>query len=588
MDTQTYHVDGAGDDDATGSAEDPLPTVSAAAARAGPGDEVLVHEGVYRERVDPPRGGTGPDERVVYRAAPDERVVLTGSAVVEGWTSAGEGVWSVTLADDFFGEYNPFAERIRGDWFDDRGRDHHTGAVYCDGAPLREAADRAALRAADADPAWYAEAAEGETTVWAQFGQTDPADALVEVNARPAVFYPSSPGVDYVTVRGFELRHAATQWAPPTVEQIGLLGTHWSTGWVIADNEVSHSRCTGITLGKYGAGIDETGASADRYNDTIREALDEGWERGSVGHHVVRNNVVHDCEQAGIVGSMGAAFSEISGNHVYDVNVRRQFRGAEIAGIKFHGPIDATIRDNYVHHARRGIWLDWMTQGTRVTRNVLAANSTDDLFVEVNHGPFVVDTNVCLSGTSLFTMSQGGAYAHNLFAGDVARRTEPNRETPYHVPRSTEVAGLSAIEGGDARFYNNVFLGGTGLAPFDDAALPVQMGGNVFCGGAEPSVHEDAPTVVDADPAHTVAADVAGCSLTVAVDGAWAEAATELVTTDLLGRADRPDAPYTDPDGTPLCLDADWTGAPRDESGPTPGPFESPGTGRQTLALWPR
>jgi alpha-L-arabinofuranosidase len=37
-------------------------------------------------------------------------------------------------------------------------------------------------------------------------------------------------------VRGFTMRHAATPWAPPTAEQIGLIGTHWSKGWIIEDN----------------------------------------------------------------------------------------------------------------------------------------------------------------------------------------------------------------------------------------------------------------------------------------------------------------------------------------------------------------
>jgi len=40
---------------------------------------VLVHEGVYRERVKPARGGTGPDAMICYEAAPGERVVIKGS-----------------------------------------------------------------------------------------------------------------------------------------------------------------------------------------------------------------------------------------------------------------------------------------------------------------------------------------------------------------------------------------------------------------------------------------------------------------------------------------------------------------------------
>jgi len=66
------------------------------------------------------------------------------------------------------------------------------------------------------------------------------------------VFYPRETGRNFITVRGFTLEHAATNWAPPTAEQVGLIGTHWSKGWIIENNTISHSRCVGITLGKYG------------------------------------------------------------------------------------------------------------------------------------------------------------------------------------------------------------------------------------------------------------------------------------------------------------------------------------------------
>ena len=68
-----------------------------------------------------------------------------------------------------------------------------------------------------------------------------PDKELVEINVRRTVFYPDKPGRNFITVRGFVMRHAATPWAPPTAEQIGLIGTHWSKGWVIEGNTISHS-----------------------------------------------------------------------------------------------------------------------------------------------------------------------------------------------------------------------------------------------------------------------------------------------------------------------------------------------------------
>jgi alpha-N-arabinofuranosidase len=122
---------------------------------------------------------------------------------------------------------------------------------------------------------------------------------------RQTVFYPSRPGRDWITVRGFRLRHAATPWAPPTAEQIGLIGTHWSRGWIIEDNTVTHSMCAGITLGTYGDAYDNADGTAEGYVGTIRraQAFTIPWDREHIGGHVVRRNTVAFCEQAGICGS---------------------------------------------------------------------------------------------------------------------------------------------------------------------------------------------------------------------------------------------------------------------------------------------
>ena len=135
-----YHVSVTGDDAGDGSAEKPLKTISAAARLAQPGDVVTVHEGTYRERVTPPRGGLSDDRRIVYQAADGEKVEIKGSEVVEGWEKASGGVWKVTLPNTFFGDYNPYHDLIRGDWFNRMDRDHHTGDVYLGGVSLWEAA----------------------------------------------------------------------------------------------------------------------------------------------------------------------------------------------------------------------------------------------------------------------------------------------------------------------------------------------------------------------------------------------------------------------------------------------------------------
>ena len=587
-----YHVSVRGDDSADGSEARMLRTISAAARLAQAGDVITVHEGVYRERIAPPRGGESDRKRIVYRAAPGEKVVVKGSEVIKGWQKVQNDTWKVALPNTFFGDFNPYGDLIHGDWFNPKKRPHHTGAVYLGGHWLTEAAQRDdVLKPAGDAPLWFGEVDEQATTIWAQFKGVEPNEAEVEINVRQTVFYPAKPGINFITVRGFAMMHAATPWAPPTAEQIGLIGTHWSKGWIIENNDIRYSTCVGVTLGKYGDQWDNTSQNtAEGYVKTIERALENGWSRENIGHHVVRNNRIAHCEQAGIVGSLGAVFSTITGNVIHDIHVRRLFTGAEMAGIKIHAAIDTLISGNHIYRTTRGIWLDWMAQGTRVTRNLLHDNDgSQDLFVEVNHGPFLVDNNLFLSPSSLLDMSEGGAYAHNLMAGRIALRPEPRRDTPFHKPHSTDVAGLRNIRGGDGRFYNNLFVAPAGLAGYDKAAQPVEMGGNVFLKGAQASTHEQAPLVQpEFDPGIQRVEKPDGVTLEITLDKAWAEGRPRpLVTTERLGRATIPGLPYEQPDGTPYRLDTDYFGKKRNEASPFPGPFELPGGGRQVLTVWP-
>jgi len=587
-----YHVSVSGNDLHEGTAAKPLRTVSAAAPLAQPGDVITVHEGIYRERINPPRGGKSDQKRIVYKAAPGEKVVIKGSEVIKGWVKVQNDTWKVNIPNRFFGDFNPYSDLIHGDWFNPKGRDHHTGAVYLNGHWLTEAAKLDdMLKPIGNTPLWFGQVDETNTTIWAQFKGINPNEAEVEINVRQTVFYPEKPGVNYITVRGFAMMHAATPWAPPTAEQIGLIGTHWSKGWIIEDNDIRYSACVGITLGKYGDQWDNTSQNtAEGYVKTIERGLENGWSKENIGHHVVRNNHISHCEQAGIVGSLGAVFSTITGNVIHEIHVRRLFTGAEMAGIKIHAAIDTEISHNHIYSTCRGIWLDWMAQGTRVTRNLLHDNyDTQDLFVEVNHGPFLVDNNLFLSPNVLFDMSEGGAYVHNLFTGRIVLRPELRRATPFHKAHSTEVTGLRNIQGGDDRFYNNIFVNHDGLAPYDKAAQPVQMAGNVFLKDAQPSRYEQDPLVQPKfDPGTKLVEEKDGVSLHITLDNTWAEKQSRrLITTELLGRAKVPDLSYEKPDSSPYRIDTDYFDKKRNTTSPFPGPFELPRGGKYVLKVWP-
>ena len=143
----------------------------------------------------------------------------------------------------------------------------------------------------------------------------------------------------------------------------------------------------------------------------------------------------------------------------YNIAVKHEFYGHEIAGIKLHAAIDTQICHNYIHHCSLGTWLDWQAQGTRVSENIYYENNRD-LMVEVTHGPYLVDGNIFCSPWLLVNAAQGGAYIHNLICGFTDAYPVLNRATPYHLPHSTQVLGTALAYGGDDRWIQNLFVGG--------------------------------------------------------------------------------------------------------------------------------
>lgn len=574
----TLHVATNGRGGADGTANDPLASIQEAACRATPGDRIVVRAGVYRERVDPPHGGTDDERRITFETAGDGLVEIRGSEIITGWTRDGERVWRTEIPDAMFGVFHPFTTALAGDWFCGKGRTHHVGSVFVGDTWFNEAESLEEVRdAREPLPLWHATRSDHGTILRIQCDGLDPNRETVEVTVRQSVFYPSRTGVDFLTVRGFHMRHAATPWAPPTAEQIGLLGTNWSRGWIIEDNTISHSLACGITLGKYGDAFDNTSQnSAEGYNETIARALRNGWDRGTVGGHIVRRNTITDCEQAGIVGSLGSAFSRIEHNHIHRIWTKQRFCGAEIGGIKFHGAIDTVIAGNHVHHAERGIWLDWMSQGTRVHANLLHDNASDDLFLEVNHGPCVVDHNVFLSEVNLRDWSEGTAFVHNLFAGGITLSRE-SRRTPCHLPHSTAILRVPDFQHLDVRFFNNIFDGpwlsdlsesqwvAHGLWAYARPPRQLHAAGNVFFRAARGTGHAR----FGRDPGIRLEGTM------LAIDLADLPV-VETVTAGMLGTAAAADLPFEDAEGWPVAFGHDYVGDEHPVGHTLPGPFASP------------
>lgn len=332
----------------------------------------------------------------------------------------------------------------------------------------------------------------------------------------------------------------------------------------------------------------------------------------------------------------------------------QELAGAEIAGIKLHAPIDVIIRRNHFDHNTMGLWCDWEVQGTRITQNLFDHNTapegtaprlegampSQDIWIEVSHGPTTIDNNLLLSKSSLKIPTQGLAVIHNLILGSftfVGTGTDhpgygapQPRYTPYHIPHRTEVAGFMTILHGDDRFYNNIFIQKwaakdpepeeneeVGTAVFDDyptydewykpfkrlegtyakekdmeelmeahfGHLPVWTGGNVYLNGAKAWKKESHNLVNDQDQVdiELTQTDDGQVAIKTNLYDLIGNFHNNIINTDLLGEAFEPEQRFETPDGDDIEFNEDYFSNHRGVS-TIPGPFTSAEAARK--ALW--
>ncbi len=656
-----FYVNANAPKEGNGSKETPFRHINDAAKAARPGDEVLVAPGIYREYVDPVHAGM-PDARITYRSEVPLGAVITGAEEMKDWKHYEGNVWVCRVDNGVFGNYNPYTTFVGGDWYF-APVVRHTGAVYLDDRQLYETETlEECIRGEIYEPSWeqewsvykwYTEQDGNETVIYANFQGKNPNEERVDINVRRNCFMPSKTGVGYITFSGFHVNKAATTWAPPAAYQDGMVGPHWSKGWIIEDCEISNSKCCGISLGKY---YDEENdhyftrkhvkSPTQMERDAVCRGQYHGWLKEKVGSHIVRRCHIHHCEQTGIVGRMGCVFSLIEDNHIHNINNMQQLGGAEISGIKLHAAIDVVMRRNHIHHSTMGIWCDWQAQGTRISQNLLHDNYApegvpmapgammcQDVFVEVSHGPTLIDNNIMLSKAALRIATEGVACVHNLILGaftavgggtdNIINGVNQPRYTPYHIRHRTEVAGFMTILHGDNRFYNNIFIQNwpvekaeekedmgfkmadnqvVGTEVFDEyptyeewianfdmdqqanmmrlasyhfSHLPVWANGNAYFNGAKAWKKEQSNLI---DTENHVKVELVEednkLFLKTNVYELLGNFRDGIINSDILGYAFEPEQRFENPDGTAILFNEDYLGSHRGTA-TIPGPFAS-------------
>lgn len=638
--TNCIHVDKKGSDCGLGNVESPFLTIDKAASVAQPGDSIIVHEGIYREEITHINTGSSESRRISFEAAKDEQVIIKGSEEITGWQQIDGSIWKVEIDNKIFKDFNPFATKLFGDWLA-VDNDKSLGQVYLNDQSLFEVSEYEQL----ANPklveetldhwtnkqvtydykdlsvyVWYAKVEKDITTIYVNFHDYNPNNEVTEINVRKSAFRPFKMHTNYITIRNFEIANVATQWSPPTAAQTGMIDTHWSKGWIIEDNTLYNAVCSAIAIGKEIS----TGDNLNTYRkdkpgyqyqiETVFKAVNSDWNKETIGSHIVRNNVIHDCGQNAVVGHLGSAFSKIYNNHIYNIGNKREFFGYEIAGIKLHAAIDTQVYNNYVHNCSLGMWFDWQTQGTRISKNIFNDN-TRDLFVEVSSGPYIVDNNILTADYALDNHAQGGAYVNNIINGEIVHRLMLDRATPYHVPHSTLIAGFAPVYGGDDRFYNNIFIGqegipnvgteiyngyNTSLSEFKEAVAkeegdhesfhkikqPVYIEDNAYFNKANQFNREDCNFIDEnVNPNLSIVEEGNDVYLNISLPESFIEFKGKVYDTETLPKVRIVDADFEDENGNSLTLNTDLNDELRENESMI-GPLQTLTTGNNKVKIW--
>ena len=586
----------------------PLKTIQAAANLARAGDTILVKAGIYREEVIPPRGGTSPDRPITYRAAPGGEVSIRGSERITTWRDQGGGVWMVELDVAFFKGYNPFAMKVAGAWMH-RNPGCRLGDVYCDGEAYLQKFDIKAMRLTP--NTWYVNPAygfknktdfpkerqypNGKIKIHANFGKLNPNENLTEINARATGIFPEKAGLKYIVIDGFDIRHTAPQWGDIYTLEQGAVGTKYGYGWTIQNCTIANSRNIGISLG-----VSDEIHFPRRNEGGLLEGGSNIPPLKTVGRHLIRNNAIERCGQTGIYGCYGAVGCVIEGNVISETNYRNEWFGSNQAAIKILFPIDVIIRNNLiigtpkVRNGTRGIWLDWGSQNTRVTGNVICdVTSGEGLKLEVNFGPLIVDNNVIVR-SRIMEEGNGTLMAHNLFYNcSFHFSASPKRIVPYYKPHSTTRSGKTGPTLLHERVFNNIIIGGTGFARGglirgNAKTADFIVNNNVYLDGAGKFPNQDADSVVDASKTDArFKRDDKSATISYKLPAAVFDKKYPLITSKLMGKVPLADMFMEHPDGKGLDITSDFHGKPIDPKKVLPGPFQGIKKGDNTFKIWP-
>jgi len=402
----TYHVaqmaEGASDSN-PGTKEAPWKTISRATAaeELKPGDEVLIHSGVYRESVEVTVSGE-PGKPITLAAAPGAWVVVKGSELVRGkWTKLADepdrkepylrafgDVWKIQLGDEFFTD-----PRFQGS-YRDKSRRWVSQVFIDDNTPLQRIGPDPLYR--NEEYLQLATVGRGLEDIIANSFFFDPADQTlyIKISGKPTWFSIevgvrgfalTARDIHDVVLRGIEFRHnrqPSAQWP--------MVSIHSCRRVVLEACKVYLSDFCGLSL-------------YDSQDCTVR-----GCDLSYNGNTGLGMSKCRDCL--------------IEGCTLLANNYRRFHSGWGAAAMKcIPGNTGCTVRDCEVahNHAAHGIWFDHDNSDIRILGNVCHHNGGVGVFFEINKGGGLIADNLVFAnrGRGIYIAgSQNTWVVHNTVA----------------------------------------------------------------------------------------------------------------------------------------------------------------------------
>ncbi len=427
---RTIHVaqqNPAASDNNEGSEGSPYKTISRAVETAGPGDMVLIHEGVYHETIRPLKGGCSENEMLYFHGVDKEKVIVTGAEIYNGEYTVSEGwmpnypggeynrfsepeakVYALSLPRSAFNGVNPFSmintpvlpwyfsgESVSYGWgistiFNipkEDARQKKTvikrrGLVFCDGKRLEQVLNFFELGSVKG--AFFVED-DGLILHLRLPDDSDPENHIIEYTAREQTFCPEKKYTGYVRIDNISFIKAGNGFPPP---QRGSVSTNCGHHYIIENCIIDEANGIGIDIGFQ---------APFRLSDAAR------------GYHRVCCCIISNCGISGISGVCGSSSTTkyidmqhssilIMGNRFYN-NCWHYFPSmCEEAAVKIHHAKDSLCVDNYVYKTGSyGIWMDASHMNSAVRGNVIVDTSLSGVYFEASHDYLEVSYNIVIN-----------------------------------------------------------------------------------------------------------------------------------------------------------------------------------------------